>query len=89
MAAVINAPSDGSKTLDMYKQAAANVAGTVAPSVVQGGVLGTAGSSTSTSSGASSSPTKSAGVEARGGVKIWTVLAITGVVAVGFGSLIV
>jgi hypothetical protein len=73
----------------MYQQAAANVTGTIAPSVVQGGVLGTPGaSSSSTSSGASSTPTKSAGVETRGGVK-WPVLAITGVVAVAFGSLIV
>ncbi len=80
----------------MYQQAALNVANTVAPSVVQGGVLGTPGTSSSTSSGVSSSTsssasstptTKSAGVETRGEVR-WTVLVLTGLVAVGFGSLI-
>jgi hypothetical protein len=66
-----------------------NVSNTVAPSVIQGGVLGTPGTASSTSSSASSTSTKkSAGVETRGGVK-WTVLAVTGLVAVGFGSLIV
>jgi hypothetical protein len=73
----------------MYQQAAMSVANTVAPSVVQGGVLGTPGSGSSTSSSASSTATKkSAGVEARGEVK-WTVLVVTGLMAVGFGSLIV
>jgi len=77
----------------MYKSSAASVVNTIAPSVVQGGTLGKAGSGSSsstgssTSSGASSKPTN-AGVEARGGVK-WALLAITGLVAVGFGSLIV
>jgi hypothetical protein len=71
----------------MYQQAAANVSGTVAPTTVQGLVQGTL-SSTSTSSSATTSATKNAGVEARGGVR-WTALALTGVVAAGFGGLIV
>jgi hypothetical protein len=65
---------------------------------VQGGVVGPAkaatqstsstGTGSSTSSAASTSTTaKSAGVEARGGVK-WVVVAITGVVAAAVGSLI-
>jgi hypothetical protein len=94
MAGVINGPSDGSKTLDMYQAAAAKVANSVAPATVQGGVLGPAaavnqatGSSTS-SSASSSSTSKNAGVEAKGRVK-WFVLVITGVVAVGVSSLIV
>jgi len=89
MAAVINAPSDGSKTLAMYQAAAAAVASTTAPSTVQGLVEGTLGSSTSTSSSASAtSSTKNDGIEARGGVR-WTLLAITGIAAIAFGSLIV
>jgi len=93
MAGVINAPSDGSKTLAMYQAAAANVANSVAPATVQGGVLGPAaavsqGTGSSTSSSASSSSTsKNAGVETRGRVE-WFVLVITGVVAVGVSSLI-
>ena len=67
------------------------------PKVVQGGSVGPvkaastgspSGSSSSSSSSASASPTKSAGVEARGGLQ-WVVLAITGIIAVGFGGLIV
>jgi hypothetical protein len=83
--------ADGSKTLAMYQAAAMN-ASTVAPTKVQGLVQGSLSSSTasSTSSSASSSttPTKNAGVEARGGVR-WTALGLTGVVAAGFGGLII
>jgi hypothetical protein len=71
----------------MYQQAAAQVQNTVAPTTVQGLVEGTL-SSTSTSSSATNSPTKNAGVEARGGVK-WTALGLTGVMAAGFGGLII
>jgi len=94
MSAVINAPSDGSKTLAMYQTAAKNVQNSVAPATVQGGTLGPAaavnqgGSSSASSSASASSTAKSAGVEARGGVK-WFVVALTGLVAVGVGSLIV
>ncbi len=85
--------ADGSKTLAMYQEAAAN-ASTVAPSKVQGLVQGTLSSSTTsstssiTSASASSIPTKNAGVEARGGVR-WTALGLTGVVAAGIGGLII
>ncbi len=82
--------TDGSKTLAMYQAAAMN-ASTVAPTKVQGLIQGTLSSSTtsSTSSGTpSATPTKNAGVEARGGVR-WTALGLTGVVAAGFGGLIV
>lgn len=63
------------------------------PKVVQGGSKGPVkAASTGTPSGSSSSPsaspTKSAGIEARGELQ-WVVLAITGIVAVGFGSLLV
>ena len=78
------------KTLAMY-QANAKTATSVIPSTVQGlsqGTLSSGSTTSATSSGATPSPTKSAGVEARGGVK-WTVVAITGVVAAVFGSLIV
>jgi len=98
MSAVINPPSDGSKTLDMYQTAAKAVSGTVAPPTVEGGVLGPAmnsSTSSSTSTGTStssastpSSTTKSAGVEANGGVN-WFVVALTGALAIGVGSLIV
>jgi hypothetical protein len=84
--------ADGSKTLAMYQAAAMN-ASTVAPTKVQGLVQGSLSSSTtsSTSSSApspSTSSTKNAGVEARGGVR-WTALGLTGVVAAGFGGLII
>ena len=82
--------TDGSKTLAMYQAAAMN-ASTVAPTKVQGLIQGTLSSSTtsSTSSGTpSTTPTKNAGVEARGGVR-WTALGLTGVVAAGFGGLII
>ncbi|KAE9362844.1 hypothetical protein N431DRAFT_391391 [Stipitochalara longipes BDJ] len=91
MAAVINAPADGSKTLAMYQAAAAKVSGTTAPSTVQGLIQGTLSSSTTSStssSAASPSATKNAGVEARGGVK-WAALGFTGAAAALFGSLIV
>ena len=82
--------TDGSKTLAMYQAAAMN-ASTVAPTKVQGLIQGTLSSSTtsSTSSGTpSATPTKNAGVEARSGVR-WTALGLTGVVAAGFGGLII
>jgi len=98
MAAVINPPSDGSATLAQYVAAAAKISNTVAPANAQGGVLGPAKAATSSSSSSSSSSTgssasaaattKNAGVETRGGVR-WIVLAITGVAAVGVGSLMI
>jgi len=93
MAGVINPPSNND-TLSAYIAAAAK-ATSQAPATVQGGVVGPAKAatqstaSTGTSSAASTSSTaKSAGVEAKRGVK-WVVLAITGVVAAGVGTLIV
>jgi hypothetical protein len=75
----------------MYQEAAKN-ASTVAPTKVQGLVQGSlsssTASSTSSSASASTTPTKNAGVEARGGVR-WTALGLTGVVAAGFGGLII
>ncbi|KAH6717560.1 Cupredoxin [Leptodontidium sp. MPI-SDFR-AT-0119] len=94
MAGVINPPADGSKTIEQYVAAAANVNATVAPSKVQGGTLGPAKaqSSGSTTSSTTSSPSAtasgSAAVEARGGVS-WTMFALTGFAAMGFGGLII
>jgi len=93
MVGVINPPADGSKTIDQFKAAAAKVAKTVPPSATQGGVIapqsevsGT-GSATSGSPSSTSSTKPNAGVESRGGVQ-WLLLGITGLVAAGFGSLI-
>ncbi|KAH7413467.1 Cupredoxin [Cadophora sp. MPI-SDFR-AT-0126] len=94
MAGVINPPADGSRTIEQYQAAAANVSQTVAPTKVQGGTVGPAkaqssGSSTSsTSSSASPTSSGSAAVEARGAVS-WSLFALTGVAALGFGGLIV
>ncbi|KAG4434040.1 hypothetical protein IFR05_010462 [Cadophora sp. M221] len=94
MAGVINPPADGSKTIAQYVAAAANVSATVAPSKVQGGTLGPAkaqssGSATaSTTTSASPTASGNAAVEARGGLS-WTMFALTGVAAMGFGGLIV
>ncbi|KUJ08953.1 Cupredoxin [Mollisia scopiformis] len=99
MAGVINQATTGTKTLDAYIAAAANVNSTVAPSNVQGGVIAaalagsstgtssTTGTSTSTSS-TSTSTSKSAGVETKGAIR-WMLLGFTGAVAVGVGSLMV
>ncbi|KAL2066729.1 hypothetical protein VTL71DRAFT_2801 [Oculimacula yallundae] len=90
MAGVINPPADGSKTIAQYVAAAANITATVAPKQVQGGTLGKAQSSGSPTSSTTPSPSASgsAAVEARGGVS-WTMLAMTGLAAMGFGGLIV
>ncbi|KAH7370901.1 Cupredoxin [Rhexocercosporidium sp. MPI-PUGE-AT-0058] len=92
MAGVINPPADGSKTIEQYIAAAANATSS-APSKVQGGTLGPAkaqssGSPTgSTTSSPSPTASGSAAVEARGGVS-WTMFALTGFAAMGFGGLI-
>jgi len=91
MAGVINAPSNGDTLAAYVSNAAKATTGT--PVTVQGGVLGppmqAAAQGSTTSSAASSSATaKSAGVESRGSAN-WVILAITGVVAAGVGSLIV
>jgi len=88
MVGVINAPSDGSKTFDMFKAAAVG-ASTVAPNHVQGGVLGaqSAVQGSTTGSSPSSTTTRNAGIESRGVVR-WTLLGVTGLVAAGIGSLI-
>ncbi|KAK0122473.1 hypothetical protein ONS95_010705 [Cadophora gregata] len=96
MAGVINPPADGSRTIEQYQAAAANVNETVAPKTVQGGTVGPAqaqssGTASGTASGTSSaSPTATgnAAVEARGAVS-WSLFALTGVAALGFGGLIV
>jgi hypothetical protein len=60
---------------------------TTIPGTVQGGSIGSASSvSSGTSSGATPSATKNAGIENRGGA-MWALMALTGVVAVGMGSL--
>ncbi|TAQ90803.1 hypothetical protein B7494_g829 [Chlorociboria aeruginascens] len=93
MVGVINPPAAGSpNTLDAFKSAAANVGTTVAPTVVQGGVIGPAkaasssGSSTSASTSATSKP--NAGNDLRGNVA-WVGLVSTVVVAWGFGTLMI
>ncbi|PVH80877.1 Cupredoxin [Cadophora sp. DSE1049] len=92
MAGVINPPADGSKTIEQYQAAAANVSQTVAPTKVQGGTLGAAQaqSSGSATTSTTSSPTSTgnAAVEARGAVS-WSLFALTGVAALGFGGLII
>jgi len=95
MVGVINPPADGSKTIDMFKAAAANVSTTVAPKTVQGGTKQPAAdvtgsgtvSGSSTSSTPSSSSKPNAGVESRGGIQ-WALLGLTGLIAAGVGSLI-
>lgn len=95
MVGVINPPSDGSQTLAQYKAAAAKVSNApAAPSVVQGGTIGpakAAGTGSSTSSAASASATKSAGVRGLeiGGSVQWALMALTGLVAVGVGNLVI
>jgi hypothetical protein len=87
--------SDGSQTLAQYQAAAAKVSNApAAPSVVQGGTFGpakAAGTGSSTSSAASTSATKSAGVRGleTGGSVQWVLMALTGLVAVGVGSLVI
>jgi len=96
MVGVINPPSDGSSTLAQYKAAAANVSNPAVPSVVQGGSIGpakAASTGSSTSSAATTSTTSatknvgSRGIETGGSAR-WVVTALTGLLAVGFGSLI-
>jgi hypothetical protein len=68
------------------------VSASKAGTVVQGGTFGpakaAASGSTTSSSASPSASTKSAGVESRGQVQ-WVVAALTGVLAVGVGSLMV
>ena len=86
--------SDGSSTLAQYVAAAAKVSNAPTPSVVQGGSIGpakAANTGSSTSSAASTSPTKSAGMkgtDASGSAK-WVIVALTGLFAVGVGSLMI
>jgi len=90
MVGVINAPTDGSQTIAMFSAAAANVGKTVTPSSVQGGSVGPAkavSSSSSSSAATTSSTAKSAGIEGRGVVQ-WSLMSLTGLAAIGFGSLI-
>ena len=75
--------ADGSKTIEQFVAAAAKVDTTVAPSKVQGGVLGAASAVVAPSSTA----TGNAGVESRGGIQ-WTFLGLTGLMAAGVGGLI-
>ena len=85
--------SDGSATLTQYVAAAAKVSNPPAPSVVQGGSVGpakAASTGSSTSSAATTSATKSAGMRGveTGGSAQWVIMALTGFLAVGVGSLI-
>ncbi|KAI9053979.1 hypothetical protein LZ554_002923 [Drepanopeziza brunnea f. sp. 'monogermtubi'] len=90
MAGVINTPTDSSKTLEMYIAAAADVSAAVAPTRIQGGIIGPAqadlSSGTPSSSSSSSQPSTSMG-EAREAVR-WSLFALMGMAAVGFGCLI-
>ncbi|TVY84923.1 putative GPI-anchored cupredoxin [Lachnellula suecica] len=85
MAGVINPPSDASTSLASYVAAAAK-ANTVAPSAVQGGVIGPEAASTSSSPSPSPTAAKGAGIEARGSIP-WVSIGLTGILAVGVGSL--
>lgn len=67
MVGVINQADTGNKTIEAFAEAAANVGKSVAPSVVQGGVMGTTSSSGSSSSGTSTNsaaPSTSTGAAA-------------------------
>ncbi|KAG9241992.1 Cupredoxin [Calycina marina] len=82
MVGVINAPADGSKTVDMFAAAAANVSTTVSPSYVQGGTLEDASAVTVPSASATG-----AGIETKGSINLG--LALTGLLAAAFAGLIV
>ncbi|EKD16182.1 uncharacterized protein L3040_009583 [Drepanopeziza brunnea f. sp. 'multigermtubi'] len=92
MAGVINAPTDSSKTLEMYIAAAADVSAAVAPTRIQGGIISPAqavlssGTPSSSSSSSSSAPSTSMG-EAREEIR-WSLFALMWLGAVGFGCLI-
>lgn len=82
--------ADGSKTLDQFKTAAASVDTTVAPKSVGGGVIGAQSAVQGTGTASGSSPTSTppnAGMESRGAVK-WSLMGLAGLLAVGFGGLI-
>ncbi|GKT59630.1 extracellular serine-rich protein [Colletotrichum tofieldiae] len=85
MVGVINAPSNGQRTIEQYAQAAAAAQANVAPSATGGGSLGSAAtgspSSASGAPSASSSTQPSAGIEARGDVR-WGLLSL-GMAAAG------
>jgi len=85
MSGVINPPTDGSATLAQYQAAAGKVASSVAPTNVQGGVIGP--KAATTSGAAPSASSKNAAVHAAGGVQ-WVMFAVTGVVAMVVGGLL-
>jgi len=87
MVGVINPPNDATQTLELYKAAAAKVASTVAPPIVQGGVIGPA--SSSTSAAATPSSTAKNGAESTLGRIYWVGILFTAVLAVGTGMSIV
>ncbi|OLN87592.1 putative GPI-anchored cupredoxin-like protein 2 [Colletotrichum chlorophyti] len=97
MVGVINAPSNGQRTVQQYAQAAANAQANVAPSATGGGTLGAAatakpssasGSSSSSAPSSSSSTQPSAGIEARGDVR-WGLLSAGVALAGFFGGLLI
>lgn len=87
MVGVINPPTDGSQNITDFATAAmalVNATGLETPTTVQGGAM----VAVSTPSPSPSPSTKSAGVESRGAVQ-WGLLAFTGIVAAGFGGLLI
>jgi len=93
MVGVINPPSSGGNTLEAFAAAAKTVNATVATTGVRGGIVEDASKvssapSTTSSSPAASSSKAGAAVEARGSIQ-WGLLVLTGLVAAGFGGLII
>jgi plastocyanin len=87
MSGVINPPADNSNTLAQYQAAAKNVANSVTPANVEGGVLGPLKAAT-TSSAAPSPSSKNAGSRTGGDIQ-WVVFGVTGALAMVFGALII
>jgi hypothetical protein len=85
---LITHSSDGSQTLAQYQAAAGNVANSVAPANVQGGVLGPVKAASTTSSSSPSASKKSSGVRVGGGVQ-WVIFAATGAIAIVIGGLVI
>ncbi|CAM1504611.1 Fc.00g022020.m01.CDS01 [Cosmosporella sp. VM-42] len=83
MVGVVNAPSDGKKTLEQFAAAAADAEENTAPSSTGGGTLGSATTATSTGGASSTDTTKpNAGLQARGDIR-WGLMS-AGVALAGF-----
>jgi hypothetical protein len=84
---LLECSADNSNTLAQYQAAAKNVANSVTPANVEGGVLGPLKVAT-TSSAAPSPSSKNAGSRTGGDIQ-WVVFGVTGALAMVFGALII